>query len=102
MSTRTGNDILNVPMDPDANDAGASSVGGYLRSLLNELWRTEEGFSGKRPFGNSGWKYELYEALALAEVIYGFIDPDTGEVSDPDCRAGDKAILIAIEALRPD
>jgi hypothetical protein len=41
------------------NDAGADTVRDYLKALLLKLWEEEEGFSGKRPFGNSGWKHEL-------------------------------------------
>lgn len=53
--------ILNCPMGP--NDAGADTVKDYLKALLGSLWDEGEGFSGKRPFGNSGWEYELIEAL---------------------------------------
>jgi hypothetical protein len=42
----------------------------YLRELLSELWEEEESFSGKRPFGNSGWQHDLYRPLHKA----GFID----------------------------
>ena len=55
----TGLEILDLPMDPDSNDAGASSIRGYLKTLLTTLMAEGEGFSGKRPFGNSGWEYEL-------------------------------------------
>ena len=27
----------------------------YFSRLMLELWTNEEGFSGKRPFGDSGW-----------------------------------------------
>lgn len=38
------------------NDAGAKTIGEYLKKLLLTLWDEEDGFSGKRPFGNSSWK----------------------------------------------
>jgi hypothetical protein len=66
---------LSVVFDSDAGDG--LTVRGYLRRLLLELWDEEEGFSGKRPFGNSGWDWELYRPL----VIAGFI---AGEMEDPD------------------
>ena len=45
------------------NDAKAKTVREYLKMLLERLWEEGEGFSGKRPFGNSGWEYDLYAAL---------------------------------------
>lgn len=42
-----------------SNDAGADTVKEYLVELLSTLWNEGEGFSGKRPFGTSGWEYEL-------------------------------------------
>ena len=53
--------ILNCPMG--SNDADADTVKDYLKALLGALWDEGEGFSGKRPFGNSGWECELIEAL---------------------------------------
>ena len=31
----------------------------YLKELLLRLWDECEGFSSKRPFGNSGWEWDL-------------------------------------------
>lgn len=70
----TGTEILAVPMGK--NDAGAATVGDYLGKLLLDLWREGEGFDGKRPFGNSSWEYELYVALARADVIPAALDED--------------------------
>lgn len=53
--------VLNCPLEE--NDSGADTVKGYLKALLFTLWDEDEGFSGKRPFGNSGWEYELTEPL---------------------------------------
>lgn len=35
-----------------------------LTDLLITVWIDEEGFSGKRPWGNSSWQYDITEALA--------------------------------------
>lgn len=59
---------LDVRFDSDAGSQ--LTVREYFTALLVTLWREEEGFSGKRPFGNSGWKSEVYRTLAKA----GFID----------------------------
>jgi hypothetical protein len=79
----TGEEILNVKMAE--NDAEAGTVKEYLKKLLEALWDEGEGFSGKRPFGNSGWEYELYGALE-----------DAGASSEDDTR---KMIFEAINAL---
>ena len=60
-------DCLKLPMQE--NDAGAKTIGEYIKKLLLKLWDEKEEFSVKRPFGNSGWDYELYYALANEGVI---------------------------------
>lgn len=55
----------------DSSDAGDDiTVRDYLRTLLTTLWEEGEGFSGKRPFGNSGWEFDILIPLAVA----GFVD----------------------------
>lgn len=46
----------------------------YFSKLLLQLWREKDNFSGKRPFGNSGWDYDVYSALVLNHLISGKID----------------------------
>lgn len=48
----------------------------YLQLLMTTLWNEQEGFSGKRPFGNSGWDYDLYAPLIKAGFIKGTLDED--------------------------
>ncbi|WP_025157210.1 hypothetical protein [Leifsonia aquatica] len=64
--------ILDLPMNPDENDANASSIREYLGKLLWTVLYEDEGFSGKRPFGNSGWTGELEDVLE--EHGYTFTD----------------------------
>lgn len=52
-----------------ASDAGEGSLRDYLYELLSTLWAEEESFSGKRPFGNSGWQYQPIEALIEAGIV---------------------------------
>jgi hypothetical protein len=59
---------LEVRFDSDAGDD--RTVRQYLQALLSTLWSEEESFDSKRPFGNSGWVHDLFDALAKA----GFID----------------------------
>lgn len=92
-------EILNLPMRD--NDADAKTIGDYLTSLLWEIWTKEESFSGKRPFGNSGWKYDLYSCLVQNEIIEGSID-ENGDVEDYGpgaCEEADKLIGRAIVDL---
>lgn len=93
----TPEQILALPLDP-SNDAGAATVRDYLIQLLAEVWRHGEGFSGKRPFGNSGWEYDLYKPLATAGYIEATYDED-GWLELCDDKAGDALIATAITAL---
>lgn len=86
-------DVSKLPMQP--NDAEAATVGEYLCKLLELVWIEGEGFSGKRPFGNSGWKYEVYPALIKSGLVSGKLD-DEGYVATLDKEAADKIILAAI------
>lgn len=64
-------DALFLPMR--SNDAGAKTVADYLKKLLRALVIEQEGFSGKRPFGNSGWICDLAYPLVKAKFIKGSV-----------------------------
>jgi len=74
------------------------TVKDYLKELLKRLWLEKECFSGKRPFGNSGWDYDLEKALVIAKVIKGKFDED-GEIEESDDKKFNKTILKCIESL---
>lgn len=92
-------EVLNVPMED--NDADAATIGEYLSRLLLKVWQQREGFSGKRPFGNSGWDWDLYAALGKAGLVemtfdeFGYID----DIDAAEARKADDLILSAIEDL---
>jgi hypothetical protein len=88
--------VLDCPMG--RNDAKAATVKDYLKALLTRLWGEGEGFSGKRPFGNSGWEYDVYQALVANGLVTGTLDED-GYVNEFDEAAANKLILEAIEGL---
>lgn len=67
-------EALEVRFDSDAGDN--ITVRDYLRILLSTLWAEKEGFSGKRPFGNSSWEYDLYEPLVKGGFVPGTLDED--------------------------
>jgi len=48
----------------------------YLHLLLETLWIEGEGFSSKRPFGNSGWELELIAPLIKAGFVEGTLDDE--------------------------
>ena len=50
------------------------SIKEYLKELLKTLWKEGEGFSGKRPFGNSGWQSDIVYVLIKSNLIVGKIN----------------------------
>lgn len=90
--------ILDVPMDE--NDADAATIRDYLKLLLVTVWQQNEQFSGKRPFGNSGWQWDVYRALVKAKLIAGEIDEfDDCDVPREAREIADKLIVEAIRSL---
>jgi hypothetical protein len=85
--------VFDIPMIE--NDADASTIGEYFSILLAMVWKDKEGFSGKRPFGNSGWDHEVYASLVKAGVVEGKFDED-GYLSDCNYNKADKLIYNAI------
>ena len=90
------NEYAKIPMQE--NDANAKTIGEYLGKLLLTLWDEEDDFSGKRPFGNGGWKFEVYAALISAKVVNGKIDED-GYIEEVDLSAADKIVRNIIITL---
>jgi hypothetical protein len=90
--------ILDTPMQH--NDARAETIGAYLVALAREVWRENEGFSGKRPFGNSDWEHEVYIALAAAGHIELEDDGYGGHtISDEQELIADGLIYAALDKL---
>lgn len=71
----------------------------YLIELLYTLWNEGEDFSGKRPFGNSGWEFYLYEVLLKHKVVGGSSDED-GYIESIDRKKADKIIFEVIKSLK--
>lgn len=91
----TGAQILALPLTE--NDAGATTVKAYLLALLSRVWELDESFSGKRPFGNSGWKGDLYSPLVAAGYVEGY--EEEGRHYSNNDKLADELIFRAIEAL---
>lgn len=83
------------------DDSGVDgTVGDYLVKLVETLWAEDEGFSGKRPFGNSGWQADVYKALRAGDVVGDDLVriDDEGYIEYPESRPLDRIILGAIRA----
>lgn len=89
-------DVLSAVMRP--NDANARTVRDYLTALLLKIWKEKEGFSGKRPFGNSGWSSDFEDALLDAGMIEGRRDED-GYTEGVDTDELDRLMLSAIKHM---
>lgn len=90
--------ILDIEMQE--NDAKAKTIKEYLKKLLLGVWIKEESFNGKRPFGNSGWKYEVYVALARAKVISADMDDDNYIQDISLAEEEEKANNLIAEAIK--
>ena len=81
-NTTTDNSVHNALEIKFSCNAGTyTTVRDYLHLLLSTLWQEGEDFSGKRPFGSSGWRYDLFALLISNGLISGSLDGD-GYVQD--------------------
>lgn len=71
----TPNEMLDLRFDCDDLD-GEVSIREYMKALLAKLFDEGESFSGKRPFGNSGWEYDIIAPLIRAGAVKGSLDDD--------------------------
>lgn len=91
------NEIANLTFY--SNDLGEEiTIKEYLKTLLLTLWAEGEGFSSKRPLGNSGWEFDLYVPLIGAGLVKGRLD-DYGYIEDIDESKASKIIKQVIESL---
>lgn len=91
--------VLDLPMQE--NDSGTNTIRGYFKALLKELISEGEGFSGKRPFGNSGWEDDLRLPLVKSKQIKGKLYAEDGREHLESCDEAKayKVLLKAIEEL---
>jgi hypothetical protein len=93
----TERDILALPMK--TNDAGAETIGQFIMMVGAKVFLHQDGFSGKRPFGNSGWVYDVYEVLITSGVLEGTLDED-GYVEDCDSREAEAVVARLFDYLK--
>lgn len=89
-------DYAKIPMGK--NDIGAKTIGEYFEKLLLTLWDEQEEFSGKRPFGNSGWEFDVYASLIAAGVVDGSLDEE-GYVDEVAYSAANNIICETIKQI---
>ena len=77
---------------------GIYSLRTYLRKLLKKLWMEEEQFNSKRPWGDSDWQFEVYEALIKYGFDFGTIDED-GYIEDIDFQKAEEVMKEIIMRL---
>lgn len=87
-------ELLHCPMI-QPNDGDAATVGEFLGLLLSTLWLQNEGFSGKRPLGNSDWQDQVYTSMIDGAFIEGIVNK-WGEVEPVNYVAADELVLQAI------
>ena len=90
-------DILEIEFNDEYDLQETLTIRDYLKRLLSTLWEEGEVFSGKRPFGNSGWKSFAVEVLIKKGVIEGKLDDDY--IDDYDKVKYDEIIKGCINEL---
>ena len=70
----------------------------YLTKLLLTLWEEQESFDSKRPFGNSGWDFDVYTVLIRNGAVRGKLD-SYGHIEDLDTAAALELVKSAINTL---
>lgn len=91
----TDQEILDLPMED--NDADAKTIGDYFHHVAFQVWVQGEGFDGKRPFGNSGWRRAVEKAMIKARAIEASFDED-GHIKTCDSAAALKLIEKALKS----
>lgn len=74
------------------------TVRDMLFKLLSTLWSEVEDFDGKRPFGDSGWIWDIFFALANAGVVQ-FGEPDDEGGYDPTDEQIDAATQFVTDLI---
>lgn len=97
MDKETAEIIFSAKLKPD-NDAGVGTVRQYFVKIAQMVWTEGESFSGKCPFGNSGWDSDIAWALVNAGIVKGTIDED-GYLEDCEYDKVYDLVAAALEHL---
>lgn len=91
--------VLDLPLPESNNLNDSETIREALWRLLYTLYNITDSFSGKRPFGNSGWDYEFLPPLIRAGYVVGELDED-GYLEDIDYGEKAKAEDIIFQCIR--
>jgi hypothetical protein len=86
-------------LDAPVDHPEGATVREYLVKLLSTLWTETEGFSGKRPLGDSDWQHPVYLALVNGGFLEGAWNYEYDSLEDFDEAKADKYIGGLIECL---
>ena len=93
--------ILDIKLDVDLlqeTQFPVETIRDYFKRLLLTMWDEKERFSGKRPFGNSDWEYDLYLPLIREGIVEGELD-EYNDIIEFDQEQADQLIKAAIYSL---
>ncbi len=81
------------------SELGKITLRKYFLRCMKEFWNDGEGFSGKRPFGNSGWQWDIYRGMIVNKWIEGTLDENgyIKEMSDENKKEAHRMIYNALE-----
>lgn len=74
-------------------DGFEGTIGRFFIELICKVWNEQDCFSGKRPFGNSGWDYPILKAIVKAGFVDGATVDDEGDIIGLDGEYFDDAEL---------
>lgn len=79
-------------------DVEGTSLRVMLKDLLTMVLLQGEQFDGKRPWGDSGWEFDIYRAMVLNGFIKGTVD-EYGDIYNYSVAECDELILRCVEEI---
>ena len=83
----------------ESSDIGVTSFRHYFTMLLRTLLEEGEGFSGKRPFGNSGWDWDMVCGVAQIGLTDAWYDREYNEWNIRDYEDATGKVFGLFEAF---
>lgn len=79
-------------------DVGGRPFRAMLKDLLTMVLLQGEEFDGKRPWGDSGWEWDIYNAMVVNGFVRGVVD-EYGDVDGVDITECDELIMRCVEEI---
>lgn len=90
---------LNVRFYDHTSLSREVTVREFFNELLQKLWDEQDGFNGKRPFGNSCWSFPIMDALGKAGAYPTTVTPSEWEDEPDDVRYDTRAAETFVKGL---